>query len=61
MFYPAGLWEDLAEFLLDGSQDRAVSPESDGAGARGALIEGEDGLHDECKLRRALVFVRIIR
>jgi hypothetical protein len=42
---PARSWEDLAEFLLCHRQDSAVGTEGHGARARGALVEGEDGLH----------------
>jgi hypothetical protein len=41
---PAGLWEDLAEFLLSHPEGSAVTAESDGAGAGGSLVEGEDCL-----------------
>ena len=40
MFHPARAGEDLAEFLLCGSEDASVTRESDGARAGGALIEG---------------------
>jgi len=42
---PAGTGEDLAEFLLGLPEDPAVLAEGDRAGARGALVEGEHGLH----------------
>ena len=45
VLHPAGLREDLAEFLLGDGEDASVVPEGDGARAGGALVEGEDGLH----------------
>nr|WP_237705443.1 hypothetical protein [Chthoniobacter flavus] len=42
---PAGLWENLLELLLRNRPYRAVVVEDDGAGTRGALVEGEDGVH----------------
>jgi hypothetical protein len=41
---PAGLREDLAEFLLGYGEDAPIAPEGDGARAGGALVEGENGL-----------------
>jgi hypothetical protein len=45
VLHPARLRVDLAEFLLGASEDPPVPAEGDGAGARGPLVEGENGLH----------------
>ena len=45
---PAGMWEDLAEFLLVGGEDASVSPENDGPRAGRSLVQREDGLHELC-------------
>ena len=45
MLHPARLREDLPELLLRDGDDRALSIKDDGAGAGGALVEGEDVFH----------------
>ncbi len=49
---PAGPRKDLAELLLAEAPDVAVAVEDDGAGAGGALVEGEDVGHDRVLSQR---------
>ena len=44
---PAGLREDLRELLLGHADDGAGVVEDDGAGTRGALVEGEHVGHGD--------------
>ena len=54
MLDPAGLREVLRKFLLGDGRDGAVGAEHDGAGGRGALVDGEDVAgHEVLAVRRS--------
>jgi hypothetical protein len=45
MLHPAGLGEDLPEFLLCGGTDIACVVKEDAAGTCGTLVQGHDVFH----------------
>ena len=52
MLHPAGLGEDLPEFLVHNGTDVAGFVEENAAGACGALVQGHDVLHNNASVNQ---------